>query len=65
MKVQTVVFSASIENEAAMRRWMESVQRQTQAAQTALDDLASLLHHRPHVAITLNANDSSPQDDPA
>lgn len=52
-RLNAVVFSASIENEAAIRHWVESVQQQAGAAQQALDELADLLNSRPHISITL------------
>jgi hypothetical protein len=57
-RLNAVVFSASIENEAAIRRWVESVQEQAGAAQQALDELAALLNSRPHVSITLTRGES-------
>lgn len=61
-RLNAVVFSASIENEAAIRRWVESVQEQTGAAQQALDELANLLNSRPHIAITLTRTPPPPDD---
>lgn len=52
-KLNAVVFSASIENEHAIRLWIESVQDQADVARQALDDLGRLLDSRPHIAITL------------
>lgn len=56
-KLNTVVFSASIENESAIRQWLERVQEQAGKAQQELDALAGLLQRNPHVSITLTAND--------
>ena len=57
-RLKTVTFSASIENEAAIRRWMEEVQRMADAARTALDDLSMALTDRPHIAISLTAGEN-------
>lgn len=52
--LNAVVFSASIDNENAIRRWIESVQEAAGAAERALDDLAGVLAANPHISITLH-----------
>lgn len=52
--LNTIVFSASIDNEDEIRQWVESVLEQAGVARQALDDLAGLLNRRTHVAISLH-----------
>lgn len=54
--LNTVVFSASIDNEDAIRRWVESVQEQAGVARQALEELAGLLNKQPHIAISLTTS---------
>lgn len=55
-KLKPIVFSASIENEVAIRQWVESIQGQVDAVRQALDDLNNLLRQNVHVAITLQSD---------
>lgn len=57
-ELNTIVFSASIDNEDAIREWVVSLQEQAGVVQQALDDLAGLLRNQPHISIILRRSSS-------
>lgn len=54
--VKTVVLSASIDNEDAIREWIDTVGEATRAVQAAFDALSEQLRAAPHISITLHQN---------
>lgn len=53
MKPQAIVLTASIDDEDAIRRWIDSVGAATEEVRRALDSLVETLKQAPHIAITL------------
>ena len=51
---KAIVLSASIDNEQAIREWIESVQARCREVQEELDDLTAALRSAPHISITLH-----------
>lgn len=61
--MKPVVLTASIDNEDAIKQWVDSVGAAAHAVQEAIDDLSRQLADAPHIAITLHQHypeDSSP-----
>lgn len=56
--MQAAVFSVSIDNEDAIKSWLEDVQGAARRAQEALDELRSKLDTEPHISITLHRNEA-------
>ncbi len=52
--LDVAVFSASIDNEDAIREWIEAVGERAKAADLALSALSETLRNNPHVSITLH-----------
>lgn len=59
--LNTVVLSASIDNEDAIRQWVERVQEQAGIARQALDELARLLDKQAHIVISLHQSTQEPK----
>jgi hypothetical protein len=51
--VQALVLTASIDNEAAIREWMQAVRERVDVVDAALGQLSKELLAAPHISITL------------
>lgn len=57
-QAKAIVLSASIDNEHAIREWIESVQGRCRELQEELDGLTAALRDAPHISITLHQSKS-------